>query len=105
MKGDYVCFTHLNSITNDGNIWTQEDKFMLESQLVLATSKKLCLHPSPIVAIIKHKILWHKNKLNERKIKKYFLPNHFGLILVEKRYNVKHYRFKIELLKDIRKTI
>lgn len=61
----------LNSITNDGNfIWTQEDKYTLESQLILATAQPLCLHPSPIVSILKHKFLNHKYKLNDRKLKR-----------------------------------
>lgn len=61
----------LNSITNDGNfIWTQEDKYTLESQLILATAQPLCLHPSPIVSILKQKILNHKRKLNDRKLKR-----------------------------------
>lgn len=61
----------LNSITNDGNfIWTQEDKYTLESQLILATAQPLCLNPSPIVSILKHKFLNHKYKLNDRKLKR-----------------------------------
>jgi hypothetical protein len=61
----------LNSITNDGNfIWTQEDKYALESQLILATAKPLCLNPSPIVSIIKHRVHNHKYKLNDRILKK-----------------------------------
>ncbi len=61
----------LNSITNDGNfIWTQEDKYTLESQLILATAQPLCLHPSPIVSVLKHKLHNHKYKLNDRKLKK-----------------------------------
>jgi hypothetical protein len=63
----------LNSITNDGNfIWTQEDKYALESQLILAnTQENLCLHPSPIVSIIKNKIFTNKFKLNDKKLKRY----------------------------------
>jgi len=61
----------LNSITNDGNfIWTQEDKYTLESQLILATAQPLCLHPSPIVSVLKYKFHNHKYKLNDRKLKK-----------------------------------
>lgn len=84
--------TDLNSITNDGNfIWTQEDKYALESQLILgnliktiliyyyklklinfeANSQELCLHPSPVVSIIKNRIHLNKFKLNDRKLKRY----------------------------------
>lgn len=42
----------LNSICNSGHyIWTQEDKYSLESQLLVATQPVLCLDPSPRVAI------------------------------------------------------
>ena len=61
----------LNSITNDGNyVWTQEDKYALESQLVLHTSPPLCLDPRPLVSLVKHKLLEHKNKLNDRRLKR-----------------------------------
>ena len=74
----------LNSITNDGNfIWTQEDKYALESQLILAnTQENLCLHPSPIVSIIKNKIFTNKFKLNDKKLKRYlFTYYHFLFIM------------------------
>ena len=61
----------LNSITNDGNyIWTQEDKYALESQLVLHTSPPLCLDPRPLVSLVKNKLLAHKHKLNDRRLKR-----------------------------------
>jgi transcription factor SPT20 homolog len=61
----------VNNITNDSHhIWTQEDKYNLESQLLLATSQPLCLSPDPIVSIIKNKLLFHKYKMNDRKLKK-----------------------------------
>ena len=61
----------LNSITNDGNfIWTQEDKYALESQLVLSTTQPLCLHPSPMVSVMKNKFLSHRYKLSDRELKK-----------------------------------
>jgi hypothetical protein len=62
----------LNSITNSGNfIWTQEDKYSLESQLLLATMPPLCLNPSPIVSIMKNKLNFHKLKLNEPSLKRH----------------------------------
>ena len=61
----------LNSITNDGNyVWTQEDKYALESQLVLHTSQPLCLDPRPVVSLVKHKLEAHKHKLNNRHLKR-----------------------------------
>ena len=61
----------LNSITNDGNfIWTQEDKYTLESQLILATCQPLCLNPSPIVSLVKNRLLTHKHKLNDKYLKR-----------------------------------
>lgn len=61
----------LNRITNDGNfIWTQEDKYTLESQLILATAQPLCLNPSPLVSILKYKFLNHKYKLNDKRLKR-----------------------------------
>ena len=60
----------INSITNDGNyVWTQEDKYTLESQLLLATADPLCLNPNLNVSIIKNKIHMHKSKMNSRKLK------------------------------------
>jgi hypothetical protein len=60
----------INSITNDGNyVWTQEDKYTLESQLLLATTDPLCLNPNPKVSIIKNKIHLHKFKMNNRQLK------------------------------------
>jgi transcription factor SPT20 homolog len=62
----------LNSITfNDGTfVWTQEDKYALESQLLLATAQPLCLNPSPLVSIVKSRLLNSKQKLNDKKLKR-----------------------------------
>ena len=47
----------LNSICNEGSyVWTQEDKYALESQLLLATQQPLCLDPSIKVSIVKARL-------------------------------------------------
>lgn len=98
--------TDLNSITNDGNfIWTQEDKYALESQLILANSQELCLHPSPVVSIIKNRIHLNKFKLNDRKLKRnlskyshaymkrsakwseFRLPNPYNILKIRKKFS------------------
>ncbi|CAF0981522.1 unnamed protein product [Brachionus calyciflorus] len=96
----------INSITKNGNfIWTQEDKYALESQLLLATSQPLCLEPNPVVSIIKNKILSYKYMLNDRCLKKlslrhseefllralkydeYELPNPFRILKIRKKFS------------------
>lgn len=62
----------INSITNsDQYVWTQEDKYALESQLLLATAQPLCLDPSPLVSIVKNEINASKSLLNDQKLKKF----------------------------------
>ena len=61
-------------------ISTQEDKYTLESHLILATAKPLCLHPSPAVAVLKHKCLSHKYKLNDRKLKRHVYKSSGGYL-------------------------
>ena len=60
----------MNAITNDGHHWTQEDKFTLESQLLLATQEPLCLDPSPAVFMIASQLHYDKHKFNTTAIKK-----------------------------------
>lgn len=45
----------INQLTSDEFRWSQEDRFSLESQLLLATSEPLCLDPSPAVNIARNK--------------------------------------------------
>ena len=62
----------LNSITNDSHfIWFQEDKYALESQLLLATAQPLCLNPSPMVSIVRNRALRQKNFMNDRGLKRF----------------------------------
>ncbi|RNA02753.1 transcription factor SPT20 -like protein [Brachionus plicatilis] len=96
----------INSMTKSGNcVWTQEDIYALESQLLLATSAPLCLQPSPLVSIIKSKILSYKYRLSNRNLIKmssrhseisrlralkwheYDLPYPFRILKVRKKYS------------------
>ena len=101
----------LNSITNDGNyVWTQEEKYALESQLVLHTSQPLCLDPRPVVSLVKHKLQAHKHKLNNRQLKRamrrysclntikqqhriqrFHLPFPFHIVKIRKKYANSNY--------------
>jgi len=104
----------LNSITNPGNyIWTQEDKYSLESQLLLATMPSLCLNPNPIVSIIKNKLNFHKLKLNEPSLRRnlmkfdwqfnvnrstckwkdFVLPYPFRIMKIRKKYSNDYHNF------------
>uniref|UniRef100_A0A671DWN3 Spt20-like SEP domain-containing protein n=1 Tax=Rhinolophus ferrumequinum TaxID=59479 RepID=A0A671DWN3_RHIFE len=68
-----ACDVH--SITSDNQKWTQEDKLLLESQLILATAEPLCLEPSVSVACIANRLLYNKQKMNtypmRRSLKRY----------------------------------
>jgi hypothetical protein len=62
----------LNSITNTSQfISTQEDKYFLESQLLLATTEPLCLDPSPMVSIVKNNISMQKFKMSHKQLRKF----------------------------------
>ncbi|XP_054442545.1 transcription factor SPT20 homolog isoform X5 [Pteronotus mesoamericanus] len=65
-----ICDVH--SITSDNHKWTQEDKLLLESQLVLATAEPLCLDPSISVACTANRLLYHRQKMNTRPLKRCF---------------------------------
>jgi hypothetical protein len=105
----------LNSITNDGNyIWTQEDKYALESQLLLATTPSLCLNPSPTIAILKNKIHLHKLKMSQRHLKRsvykyseiysnrssrwhnYALPYPFQIMKIRNKYQYSNESYKFQ---------
>ncbi|XP_035581351.1 transcription factor SPT20 homolog [Zalophus californianus] len=62
----------VQSITSDGQEWTQEDKLLLESQLILATAEPLCLDPSISVACTANRLLYNKQKMNTRPMKRSF---------------------------------
>ncbi|XP_037676688.1 transcription factor SPT20 homolog [Choloepus didactylus] len=60
----------VNSITSDNHKWTQEDKLLLESQLILATAEPLCLDPSVSVTCTANRLLYNKQKMNTRPMKR-----------------------------------
>ncbi|KAM9180398.1 transcription factor SPT20 homolog [Dugong dugon] len=72
-----ACDVH--SITSDNHKWTQEDKLVLESQLILATAEPLCLDPSVAVACTANRLLYNKQKMNthsmQRCFKRYSRPS------------------------------
>ncbi|XP_070327425.1 transcription factor SPT20 homolog isoform X8 [Odocoileus virginianus] len=65
-----ICDVH--SITSDNHKWTQEDKLLLESQLILATAEPLCLDPSISVACTANRLLYNRQKMNTRPMKRCF---------------------------------
>uniref|UniRef100_A0A8C0MKN9 Spt20-like SEP domain-containing protein n=1 Tax=Canis lupus familiaris TaxID=9615 RepID=A0A8C0MKN9_CANLF len=62
----------MQSITSDGQQWTEEEKLLLESQLILATAEPLCLDPSLSVACAANRLLYNKQKMNTRPMKRSF---------------------------------
>ncbi|XP_049622788.1 transcription factor SPT20 homolog [Suncus etruscus] len=68
-----ACDVH--SMTSNSQLWSQEDKLMLESQLLLATADPLCLDPSVAVACTTNRLLYNKQKMNthsmRRSLKRY----------------------------------
>uniref|UniRef100_A0A8D1M6A0 Spt20-like SEP domain-containing protein n=2 Tax=Sus scrofa TaxID=9823 RepID=A0A8D1M6A0_PIG len=62
----------VQAITSDNQKWTQEDKLLLESQLILATAEPLCLDPSVSVACTANRLLYNKQKLNTLPMKRSF---------------------------------
>ncbi|XP_013371261.1 PREDICTED: transcription factor SPT20 homolog isoform X5 [Chinchilla lanigera] len=65
-----ICDVH--SITSDNHKWTQEDKLLLESQLILATAEPLCLDPSIAVTCMANRLLYNRQKMNTRPMKRCF---------------------------------
>ena len=49
----------------------QDDKLQLESQLILATAEPLCLDPSISVTCTANRLLYNKQKMNTRSMKRY----------------------------------
>ncbi|XP_057177968.1 transcription factor SPT20 homolog isoform X2 [Triplophysa rosa] len=65
-----ICDVH--AITSDHHKWTQDDKLQLESQLILATAEPLCLDPSISVTCTTNRLLYNKQKMNTRSMKRCF---------------------------------
>ncbi|XP_057394604.1 transcription factor SPT20 homolog [Balaenoptera acutorostrata] len=62
----------VEAIASDNPNWTQEDKLLLESQLILATAEPLCLDPSISVVCTENRLLYNKQKLNTLPMKRNF---------------------------------
>ena len=60
----------VNAMTSESSMWTQEDKFVLEAQLLLATEGPLCLDPTPEVARVSNQLQFNYNKLNSPGLKR-----------------------------------
>lgn len=82
MESQLMCvydwlFWLLQSIINDVNMltsegeWTVEERLALESQLVLATAKPLCLDPSPAVSLVQQRLHHRRHALNTPGISNY----------------------------------
>uniref|UniRef100_A0A6Q2XZG9 Spt20-like SEP domain-containing protein n=1 Tax=Esox lucius TaxID=8010 RepID=A0A6Q2XZG9_ESOLU len=65
-----ICDVH--AMTSDHHKWTQEEKLQLESQLLLATAEPLCLDPSISVTCTANQLLYNKQKMNTRSMKRCF---------------------------------
>ncbi|XP_072514201.1 transcription factor SPT20 homolog isoform X2 [Salminus brasiliensis] len=65
-----ICDVH--AMTSDHHKWTQDDKLQLESQLILATAEPLCLDPSVSVTCTANRLLYNKQKMNTRSMKRCF---------------------------------
>nr|XP_060148969.1 transcription factor SPT20 homolog [Globicephala melas] len=62
----------VEAIASDNQNWTQEDKLLLESQLILATAEPLCLDPSISVVCTENRLLYNKQKMNTLPMKRNF---------------------------------
>nr|XP_015299204.2 putative transcription factor SPT20 homolog-like 2 [Macaca fascicularis] len=60
----------VNTMTRDVQKWSQEDKFPLESQLILETAEPLYLDPSVAVACSANRLLYNKQKMNTDPMKR-----------------------------------
>ncbi|KAM6987169.1 transcription factor SPT20 homolog [Aplochiton taeniatus] len=65
-----ICDVH--AMTSDHHKWTQDDKLQLESQMILATAEPLCLEPSIAVSCTANRLLYNKQKMNTRSMKRCF---------------------------------
>ncbi|NWV83160.1 SP20H factor, partial [Dasyornis broadbenti] len=82
-----ICDVH--SITSDNHKWTQEDKLLLESQLILATAEPLCLDPSIAVTCTTNRLLYNKQKMNTRPMKRCF--KRYSRSSLNRQQEVAHY--------------
>ncbi|XP_026703640.1 transcription factor SPT20 homolog isoform X8 [Athene cunicularia] len=82
-----ICDVH--SITSDNHKWTQEDKLLLESQLILATAEPLCLDPSIAVTCTTNRLLYNRQKMNTRPMKRCF--KRYSRSSLNRQQEVAHY--------------
>ncbi|XP_050190161.1 LOW QUALITY PROTEIN: transcription factor SPT20 homolog [Myiozetetes cayanensis] len=82
-----ICDVH--SITSDNYKWTQLDKLLLESQLILATAEPLCLDPSIAVMCTTNRLLYNKQKMNTRPMKRCF--KRYSRSSLNRQQEVAHY--------------
>ena len=61
----------LDTLTNDGHLWTEEDRNTLESELLLATAEPLCLDPSPSVFYTQARMQLERRPFATPAVKKY----------------------------------
>ena len=61
----------INNLTSDDHVWTQEDLYLLEGKLLLATEEPLCLDPSPAVLLLANRQQYDRNKLNTPLLKRW----------------------------------
>ncbi|XP_040399393.1 transcription factor SPT20 homolog isoform X10 [Cygnus olor] len=88
-----ICDVH--SITSDNHKWTQEDKLLLESQLILATAEPLCLDPSIAVTCTTNRLLYNKQKMNTRPMKRCF--KRYSRSSLNRQQEVGHYSMPPQL--------
>ncbi|KAM9602421.1 transcription factor SPT20 homolog isoform 36-T38 [Morphnus guianensis] len=67
----------------------QEDKLLLESQLILATAEPLCLDPSIAVTCTTNRLLYNKQKMNTRPMKRCF--KRYSRSSLNRQQEVAHY--------------
>ncbi|KAM4681832.1 transcription factor SPT20 homolog isoform 9-T10 [Amazona ochrocephala] len=88
-----ICDVH--SITSDNHKWTQVDKLLLESQLILATAEPLCLDPSIAVTCTTNRLLYNKQKMNTRPMKRCF--KRYSRSSLNRQQEVAHYSTPAQL--------
>ncbi|XP_054436984.1 transcription factor SPT20 homolog [Pteronotus mesoamericanus] len=62
----------VQSIGSNHPEWSQEDKLLLESELILATAEPLCLDPSVSVACTANRLLYNQQKMNTPTMRRSF---------------------------------
>ncbi|XP_054422287.1 transcription factor SPT20 homolog [Pteronotus mesoamericanus] len=62
----------VQSIASNHPEWSQEDKLLLESELILATAEPLCLDPSVSVACTENRLLYNQKKMNTPTMRRSF---------------------------------